>query len=86
MRLGRQLVTPGGIGGGARKALSRVADRLMEAHGGARARLQLVRHHLLAPQQVLDGQRIDSEGTYEQLDLIEHRRQRSEEITPGGGP
>jgi hypothetical protein len=40
---------------------------------------------LLTPQQVLAGQRIDGEATYEQLDLIEHRRQVSPEITPGGG-
>lgn len=86
MMLVEQLFEPGGDDARARDSLYRIADRLMEAHDGTRARLQLVRHHLLTPAQVLAGQRIDSDGTYEQLDLIEHRRQRSEEITPGGGP
>ncbi len=86
MMLVEQLFEPGGDDTRARNSLYRIADRLIVAHDGARARMQLVRHHLLTPQQVLAGQRIDSEGTYEQLDLIEHRRQASPEITPGSGP
>jgi hypothetical protein len=85
MMLVEQLFEPAGDDARAKSSLGRIADRLMLVHGGVRARLQLLRHHLLAPHQVLAGQRIDAEGTYEQLDLIEHRRQVSPEITPGGG-
>jgi hypothetical protein len=85
MMLVEQMFEPGG-GGDVRAALERIANRLMVAHDGTQSRLQLVRHHLLTPQQVLAGQRIDSEGTYEQLDSMEFRRQRPPEITPGGGP
>jgi hypothetical protein len=86
MMLVEQLSEPGGDDTQMRDSMYRIADRLMVAHDGTQARLQLIRHHLLTPQQVLAGQRIDSEGTYEQLETIEHRRQRSPEITPGGGP
>jgi hypothetical protein len=85
MMLVEQLFEPPGDDARAKSSLNRIADRLMLVHGGVRARLQLLRHHLLTPQQVLTGQRIDGEATYEQLDLIEHRRQESPEITPGGG-
>ena len=85
MMLVEQLSEPGGDDTRMRESMYRIADRLMVAHDGTQSRLQLIRHHLLTPQQVMAGQRIDSEGTYEQLDAIEHRRQRSPEITPGGG-
>jgi hypothetical protein len=86
MMLVEQLFDPAGGDANVRESLYRIADRLMVANDGTQARLQLIRHHLLTPQQVLAGQRIDSQGTYEQLESIEHRRQRSPEITPGGGP
>jgi len=78
----------GEAGGQPRNALYRIAEQLMKEHDGQRARLQLLRHHLLTPDQVKAGQRIDAETTYEQLDLIEHVRPRDPEeqqILPGGG-
>jgi hypothetical protein len=62
-----------------------IADRLLEKYDGETIRLRMYRHHLLTPQQVLDGQRIDAQATYEEIGVLEHRRQRSPEITPGGG-
>jgi len=85
MMLVEQLFEPLGDDSQARSSLYRIADRLMEYYDGDAARLYLLRHHLLTPQQVREGQRIDAENTYEQLEVIEHRRQRSPEITPGGG-
>jgi hypothetical protein len=62
----------------------RIAERLLAKHKGDRVRLAMLRHHLLTPQQVLDGQRIDAEGTYEEIGVMEHRATRPVEITPGG--
>jgi hypothetical protein len=62
-----------------------VADRLLEKYDGEVIRLRMLRHHLLTPQQVLEGQRIDSDATYEEIGVLEHRRTRPVEITPGGG-
>jgi hypothetical protein len=63
----------------------RIAERLLEKYDGDRIRLVMLRHHLLTPQQVLEGQRIDGETTYEEIGVLEHRRTRPVEITPGGG-
>ena len=60
-----------------------IADRLMEKYDGEAIRLRMFRHHLLTPEQVLAGQRIDSEATYEEIGVLERRRQRPAEITPG---
>jgi hypothetical protein len=62
-----------------------IADRLLEKYDGDRIRLTMLRHHLLTPRQVIEGQRIDAEGTYEEIGVLEHRRTRPVEITPGGG-
>jgi hypothetical protein len=62
-----------------------IADRLLEKYDGETIRLRMLRHHLLTPQQVIEGQRIDADATYEEIGVLEHRRQRSPEITPGGG-
>jgi hypothetical protein len=62
-----------------------IADRLMEKYDGESIRLRMFRHHLLTPEQVLAGERIDSDATYEEIGVLERRRQRSPEITPGGG-
>jgi hypothetical protein len=64
--------------------LRRIADRLLEKYDGDRIRLVLLRHHLLTPQQVLSGARIDGDATYEQLDVVEQRRVRTPaENSPG---
>jgi hypothetical protein len=62
-----------------------IADRLLEKYDGETIRLRMLRHHLLTPQQVIERQRIDADATYEEIGVLEHRRQRSPEITPGGG-
>jgi hypothetical protein len=62
-----------------------IADWLLEKHDGETIRLRMFRHHLLTPQQVIAGQRIDSDPTYEEIGVLERRRQRPVEITPRGG-
>jgi hypothetical protein len=65
----------------------KIAERLMEEHGGTRIRMKLFRHHLLTPQQVKAGTRLDAPSTYEQLADLEHRLPKKAEavaITPMG--
>jgi hypothetical protein len=64
-----------------------IAEELLEKHDGDRARLSMIRHHLLTPQQVKDGMRIDAPATYEELGVMEHRRTqpRPSELPPAGG-
>jgi hypothetical protein len=65
----------------------RIAERLMKKYHGTRIRLAMLRHHLLTPQQVAAGQRIDAPGTYEEIGVMEHRLPPTAEsvaITPGG--
>ena len=52
----------------------KIADRLLEAHNGSRVRLEQVRHHLLTPEEVKAGRRINEESTYEGLAFLDHRR------------
>ena len=50
------------------------------------AKLAMVRHHLLTPQQVKDGMRIDAPSTYENLGEFQHRLPpRPSEPAPAGG-
>ncbi|RIK86662.1 MAG: hypothetical protein DCC67_02675 [Planctomycetota bacterium] len=66
-----------------------IARELLEKHEGDAIRLTMVRHHLLAPQQVMAGERLDAPATYEDLGVLEYRRPRaaaapSEELPRGG--
>jgi hypothetical protein len=66
----------------------RIAERLMQEHGGTRISMKLLRHHLLTPQQVKAGARLDAPSTYEVLSVMEHRLPQKPEaaaITPMGG-
>jgi hypothetical protein len=85
MMLVEQIFEPGATDARIRQRLDLIADRLIESYHGGAARLQLVRHHLLTPQEVKAGQRIDGESTYESLVVIERQRQIDPTITPGGG-
>ena len=65
-----------------------IAEHLIEKHDGDWAKLTMVRHHLLTPQQVKDGMRIDAPSTYEELGSLQHRRTRprpSEQLPAAGG-
>jgi len=42
-----------------------VAARLLKQHGGNRVHMQLIRHHLLTPEEVLAGKKLDDPSTYE---------------------
>jgi hypothetical protein len=68
--------------------VNKISERLMVEHGGTRIKLTLLRHHLLTPQQVKAGGRLDATSTYETLVApIEHRlpkKAESSTITPGG--
>jgi hypothetical protein len=66
-----------------------IAERLLEKHDGDVVRMSMIRHHLLTPEQVSQGTRIDAPSTYEQLGVLEHRRTRpraSESTSQGGTP
>ena len=66
-----------------------IAERLLEKHDGDRVRLAMIRHHLLTPQQVKDGGRIDAPTTYEEIGVMEHHRTRpraTEQLPTGGTP
>jgi len=66
-----------------------IAERLLEKHDGDRVRLVMIRHHLLTPQQVKDGGRIDGPATYEEIGVMNHNRTRpraSEQAPTGGTP
>jgi hypothetical protein len=64
-----------------------IAERLLEKHDGDRVRLVMIRHHLLTPQQVKDGGRIDAPTTYEEIGVMDHHRTRprATEQQPAGG-
>jgi hypothetical protein len=65
-----------------------IAEHLIEKHDGDWAKLTMLRHHLLTPQQVKDGMRIDATSTYEELGSLQHRRTRprpSEQLPAAGG-
>jgi hypothetical protein len=55
-------------------AAFRVAERLLEKHGGETIRLTLVRHNLLRPEQVKEGMKLDDPSTYEVRLVMDHRR------------
>jgi hypothetical protein len=50
--------------------------------------LSLIRHHLLTPQQVLDGVKLDDQRTYEVVRELDHRRRpkRDGQSDPGTEP
>jgi hypothetical protein len=52
----------------------KIADRLLAMYGGDRVHLTKVRHHLLMPEEVLAGRRLNDETTYEVLGELDHRR------------
>jgi hypothetical protein len=54
---------------------ARIADRLLEYYDGETIRLIKVRHHLLMPQEILDGRRLNEDSTYEVLGQMDQRRQ-----------
>jgi hypothetical protein len=66
-----------------------IARELLAKHGGASIQLKMVRHHLLSPQQVLAGERLDAPSTYEEVGVLEYRPPRpsaaAPEPLPGGG-
>jgi hypothetical protein len=64
-----------------------IAERLLAKHDGDWVKLAMVRHHLLTPEQVKSGMRIDAPSTYENIGEMEHRRKRprSSEQQPAGG-
>ena len=70
--------------------VNHIGDRLLKIHGGQRVRLDLVRHHLLTPAQILAGEKIDSRNTYSPAGGLDHYR-RPEAVEPpanepqGGG-
>jgi hypothetical protein len=68
--------------------VNKIAERLMVEHGGTRIKLTLVRHHLLTPQQVKDGARLDAPSTYETLvgpiEVRLPKKPQDPTITPGG--
>lgn len=51
-----------------------VAARLLERHGGQRVHMQLIRHHLLTPKEVLDGKKLDDPSTYEIIGELDQTR------------
>jgi hypothetical protein len=64
-----------------------IADQLCDKHGGERVHLELIRHHLLTPQQVLDGVKLDDPRTYEVVREMDHRRRpKREPSDPGTEP
>jgi hypothetical protein len=67
----------------------RIAEQLMRKFGGTQIKMTLLRHHLLTPQQVKAGARLDAPSTYEVLvGPIQHRLPASDQalaITPGRG-
>ena len=65
----------------------KIADYLLEKHGGETIRLSLVRHHLITPAEVLEGTKINAPSTYEQIDSMDHRRIRrpADDAAPAGG-
>jgi hypothetical protein len=52
-----------------------IANRLLEVHGGARIHMVKKRHHLLTPEEVLAGGRLDDPSTYEVLSELDHARE-----------
>ena len=60
-----------------------IADRLLAMYGGERVHLTKVRHHLLTPEEVLAGRRLNDETTYEVLGELDRRR---DEATPNPSP
>jgi hypothetical protein len=51
-----------------------IANRLLARYGGETVHLTKVRHHLLTPEEVKAGRRLDEESTYEILGEFDHRR------------
>jgi hypothetical protein len=85
MMLVEQSNDPAAAGQGWEAAL---AEQLLEKYDGDRARLVKFRHHLLTPEQVKAGDRIDGPNTYEQLGELNHQRMRprpTEQLPAAGG-
>jgi hypothetical protein len=53
-----------------------VAARLLEKHNGQRIHMQLIRHHLLTPKEVLAGKKLDDLSTYEIIGELDQTRDR----------
>lgn len=53
-----------------------VATRLLDRYNGERVHMQLIRHHLLTPKEVMDGKRLDDPSTYEVIGELDQVRGR----------
>jgi hypothetical protein len=62
-----------------------VAAHLLEKYNGQRIHMQLIRHHLLKPQDVLAGKKLDDPSTYELIGEMDSTRDHPKP-TPLPGP
>ncbi len=63
----------------------KIADRLLAKYNGQTVRMIQVRHHLLTPEEVLAGRRLNEDSTYEILGQLDHRRADPPPAAPAEG-